>query len=197
MKHTSIYVLLFTTIVHRKVACNPISGDGTYEQHHHIRCHKTYTKHWRRSIDIEVSRLAIGFQTVCILRLSQYINTTCNFYEEELPTSRILSPSDNLPSAAAAPSSRILVTNMPLSSGICGMSYPPLMLNPRPSANITENNSIQYFSSIIIFISCNMLQAIDSAVYDNRLCRVKLRTEIQVRFTGMRIRGKKLVTLSS
>lgn len=37
---------------------------------------------------------------------------------------------------AAAPFSRIFVTKIPLSSGMCGMSYPPRMLNPRPSTKI-------------------------------------------------------------
>lgn len=46
------------------------------------------------------------------------------------PERRITHPS--LPSMAAAPPGMIFVMKIPGSSGICGLSTPPAMLNPRP-----------------------------------------------------------------
>lgn len=94
------------------------------------------------------------------------------------PERRITHPS--LPSMAAAPPGMIFVMKIPGSSGICGLSTPPAMLNPRPelpyrwhtweeywrnadvSQRFAENVCICFSKDTWLSILCKHQQCMDS-----------------------------------
>lgn len=117
-----------------------------------------------------------------------------NNLKSKIQTIIILSPSFILPSAKAEPFSLIFVTYIPTSSGMCGTSTPPCMLNPKPeiqNQSMKFTYKICFFTKIIInFTNTICDEVIHEGFGDNKACPVILSLQVWNHLTDSNMNGK-------